>query len=240
MKWGNAQKNTVKKTNQILGKENNMNNTALKLVEPIEVGERAITYSATVSKLPAIKTADEYLWAGKLWKTGKDLLEEINEGYDSLIKKAHELHKDALAKKAKYFVPTEAGVRAVKKLMSDYDTEQERIRKAEEVRLAEIARQQEEERLLAEAELAEKSGNKEEAQAIIDAPVYVPPVVVPKSVPKMEGGPVYRTIWKFRIKNASLIPRQYLIPDEKAIGGVIRSSQGRITIPGIEAYEERV
>jgi hypothetical protein len=213
---------------------------AWKLVEPIEVGEKALTYSATVSKLPAIKTSDEYLWAGKLWKSGKDLLEEINEGYDSLIKKAHELHKDALAKKARYYNPAESAVKAVKKLMSDYDAEQEKIRKAEEDRLRKIAEDEEKERQLQAAVDAEQSGNKEEAEAIIEAPVYVPPVVVQKTTPKLSGGPVYRTIWKFRIKNAALIPREYMIPNETMIGGVIRNSKGVINIPGVEAYEERV
>ena len=135
--------------------------------------------------------------------------------------------------------------------------EEEERRRVELERL-EAERKAEEERILQAAQAAELAGEtdkagellesavnfgeavKQEAAAIQAEPVYVPPVVIPKSVPKMQGGPVYRTIWKFRIKDVSLIPRQYMIPDEKAIGGVVRSTQGKITIPGIEAYEERV
>jgi hypothetical protein len=217
-----------------------MGETALKIVEPEETGKKALTYSETIKGLQPIKTNDEYIFIGQLWKTGKALLEEINEGYDSLIKKAHELHKDALAKKAKYYIPTEIAVRDAKKLLSAYDAEQERIRKAEETRLAEIARKAEEDRILAEAIEAEKSGDKETAEAIIKEEVYVPPIVVPKTTPKMNGGPVYQERWFFEIVDASLIPRTYLIPDEVKIGGVVRSLKGQTNIPGIKAFSKRV
>jgi len=35
-----------------------------------------------------------------------------------------------------------------------------------------------------------------------------------------------------------LIPREYLIPDEVKIGGVVRATKGSIQIPGIEIYSE--
>jgi len=101
--------------------------------------------------------------------------------------------------------------------------EEERLRKIEEERIAaerkaaqerlEAERKAEEERLLAEAVAAEERGDQEtaeilteaaantsenlrqEAAAIAQEPVYVPPVVVPKAVPKMAGGPVYREVW---------------------------------------------
>ena len=135
--------------------------------------------------------------------------------------------------------------------------EEEARRKAEAERI-EAERKAEEERLMAAAQAAEAAGDKqtadalaeaaievteaakEEVAAVVSEPVTVAPVVLPKATPKLAGGPVYRTIWKFRIINVNLIPRQYMVPDEKAIGGVIRSSQGKISIPGVTAYEERV
>jgi len=36
-----------------------------------------------------------------------------------------------------------------------------------------------------------------------------------------------------------LIPREYLMPDEKKINGVARSGRGTILIPGVEIYSER-
>jgi hypothetical protein len=73
----------------------------------------------------------------------------------------------------------------------------------------------------------------------MEEPVYAPPVIVPKTVPKLNGGPVYRTITKFRIINEALIPRQYMMPDLVKIGGVVRALKNQTNVPGIEVYEER-
>lgn len=212
---------------------------ALKLVEPIEVEEKALSI---VDQAKAVKVVDSesYTAAGIFWKQIKDMMKEVADTFDPLIESAHKQHKLALEKKAKFYAPLEKAYKDVKKLMSDYDAEQERIRKAEEARLAEIARKEEEDRRLQEAISAEQSGNKEEADAIIETPVYVPPVVLQKTTPKLSGGPVYRTIWKFRIKNSAIIPREYMTPDEVKIGGVVRAMKSATNIPGIEVYEERV
>ncbi len=225
-----------------------MAEAALKLVETNEVEEKALSI---VDQAKAIKVTDSesYTVAGTFWKQIKDMMKEIADTFDPLIESAHKQHKLALEKKAKFYAPLEKAYKDVKHLMSDYDAEQEKIRKAEEARLAEIARKEEEERRLAEAIAIEEEAKRngatkeeaaQEAATIINEPVYVPPVVVPKSVPKMQGGPVYRTIWKFRIKNAALIPREYMTPDEVKIGGVVRAMKSATNIPGIEAYEERV
>jgi hypothetical protein len=219
---------------------------ALAVVLPVD--QKALTYSELIKTLPPIKTADEYIRVGDLWKEGRALLKEIDDGYDDLIKAAHKLHKDSVAKKAKYYNPVDGGVRAAKSLMSVWDAEQERIRLAEQRRLEEIARKSEEERLLNEAIAAEEDAKRngatkeeaaQEATNIINEPVYVAPVVIPKSVPKMAGGPVYRTIWKYRITDPAKLPRQFLIPDEVKIGQLVRALKKEHGIAGVEAYEER-
>jgi hypothetical protein len=212
---------------------------ALKLVETDDVETKALSI---VDQAKAVKVTDSqtYLSAGVFWKQIGEMISEVKDTFDPICDAAHRAHKAATTKRAKYLEPLETAYKSVKRLMSDYDAEQERIRKAEEARLQAIAQKEEEERCLQEAILAEQSGNKEEAEAIIETPVQAAPVVVPKSVPKMAGGPVYRTIWKFRIKNAALIPKEYLIPDDIKIGGVVRAMKSATSIPGIEAYEERV
>lgn len=135
--------------------------------------------------------------------------------------------------------------------------EEEARRRAEQERL-ETERKAEEDRLLAEAEAAEKRGDNETAELLTAAavetneqvkelaatmaaePVYVAPIIVPKTTPKMAGGPVYRTVTKFEVVNADLIPRQYMVPDMVKIGGVVRALKTCANIPGIKVYEERV
>ena len=124
-----------------------------------------------------------------------------------------------------------------KRKMMDFEDDQERKRQDEERRLQAEAKKKADDEALAAAEAAEKQGEHEAAAAIISDPVAVPVVVVPKQEIKAAGHS-RRMVPKFRIANASLIPRQYLKPDEVAIGGVIRALRGAANIPGVEYYEE--
>ena len=123
----------------------------------------------------------------------------------------------------------------IKPRIAQWSAEQEKIRLAEEKRLQEIARKEEEERQIDAAVHAEQSGNKEEAEQIIEAPVYVPPVVLAKTTPKVAGISLTKQ-WKYRIVDESKIPRQYMIPNESMIGSIVRNSKGVIIIPGVEIY----
>ena len=58
-------------------------------------------------------------------------------------------------------------------------------------------------------------------------------VVVEKSTPTVPR----RQVPKFEIEDASKLPRQYLVPNEVAIGGVIRSLRANHGIPGVRYYE---
>jgi hypothetical protein len=251
-----------------------MGETALKLVETEPVEQKALTI---VDQAKAVKvvTAEDYTAAGALWKQIGDMIKEVKDTFDPICDAAHKAHTAATQKRSKYLDPLTAAYKSVKGLMSAWDGEQTRIRKAEEARLEalrraeeekrrneelarlEAERKAEEERLLEAAMAAELAGDnttaealtlaavqttaeaKQEAAAIQAEPVYVAPVVLPKATPKLQGGPIYKTIWKYRITDPLMIPRQYLIPDEKTIGAVVRSSQGRVNIPGVQPYEER-
>lgn len=131
-----------------------------------------------------------------------------------------------------------------------------RERAAEEQRrLDEIRRQEEEARRAAEAAespvaafLAKQKVDqlqaqaKEQIQATTDAirevalaPAAVPGDFVPKAT---AAGVATRKLWKFEIVDASLIPREYLIPDEKKIGELARTLQGKAALPGVRFFDE--
>ena len=203
-----------------------------------EVETKALTISDQARAIK-IYDNDTYLAAGAFWQQVKATMKEVADTFDPLIEKCHQSHKEALAQKAKYFAPLEGAYKFVKSLMSTYDAEQERIRQAEQRRLEAEARKVEEERQFKAALEAEAAGDKEEAAALIETPAYVPPVVLEKTVPKMTGGPVYRTIWKFRITDISKIPAMYMVPDEVKIGQIVRALKKQANIPGVEPYEER-
>ncbi len=213
--------------------------------EPVE--EKAVSI---LDHARAVKVTDSatYTAAGTLWKSIGDMIKEVKDTFDPICEAAHQAHKKAVEKRAKFLDPLTAAQKSVKGLMSAYDYAQELIRKAAQRRLEEIARKQAEEQALLDAIAAEEEAKKsgatkeeaaQEAETIIEQPVYVAPVVIPKAVPKMQGGPVYRTIWKFSVTDSTKIPREYLCIDTMKIGQIVRALKGQTNIPGIKAYEER-
>jgi len=146
---------------------------------------------------------------------------------------------------------------AEQRRLEEIARKEEDERRRIELERLEAERKIEEARLLVAAEAAQAAGDKQQSEDMIAAaiaatetarqdaaavnaePVYVAPVVIPKTTPKLAGGPVYRTIWKFRITDAAKIPRQYLVPDEVKIGQIVRALKRESNIPGIEPYEER-
>lgn len=221
---------------------------ALKLVETNDVETKALSY-VSQAKAVTVVDSESYRMAGELWKAGREVMKAIDEGYDSIIANFHKGHKDAVAKKKSYYDPVESATRYLKSIMSEYDLMEERKRKAEQDRLEAIARKEEEERRILEAIAAEEAmkargATKEEVAqetaAILETPVTVAPVVIPKATPKLAGGPVFQKRWDFEVVNASLIPRQYLSVDLVKIRQVVTALKGQANIPGVKTFEKRV
>jgi len=178
---------------------------------------------------------------------------EVGAAFDPIVDAAHKAHKIAVAKRAEVLEPLTRAKRFLAGCIGGYDQEQERIRRVEEERLRREQREREaaeavrlrkeaEDRALAEAQWAVELGDRDLAEAILDAPVVVEapapvPVIVPSAVQRTQGVAA-RTTWKFRIENEALIPREYLMADEKKIGGIVRAMKGATRIPGVVAYEE--
>lgn len=203
-----------------------------------EVSSKALTVIEQANAV-VVKSSEDYTLAGRLWNEIKALKTEVDNAFKPIIFKANQAHKEALAQRDKIFKPLEVAGKLVKGAMERFDREQEAIRQAEERRLREEARKAEEERRLQEAIEAEQNGEVEIAEEIMQEEVYVPPVIVEKEVPKVEGV-VYRTVWKFRIRDINKVPREYLKIDEVKIGAVVRAMKQECKIPGIEVYSERV
>jgi hypothetical protein len=184
-----------------------------------------------------IKSNEDYARAGQLLITIKGIRKKIEDTFKPIKQKMDAAKKEVLDQEKAADAPLAKAEGIIKPRIAAWNAEQERIRKEEEDRLREIARKEEEERQLQEAILAEQSGNKAEAQAIIEAPVYIPPVVVPKTVQKLVGVSFTKQ-WKFRIVDESKIPRDFLKVDEVKIGGYVRSMKNAGNIPGVEIYSE--
>lgn len=203
-------------------------------MEAKEITERALTVPDQ-ARAAVIQSNDDYVKAGAILVVIKDLRKQIDSFFDPIIKKQYEAHKEAVAQKKRADAPLVEAEGIIKPRLAAWNAEQERLRKEEEERLQEIARKEEEERRLKEAILAEQFGDKEEAEAIINTPIQAPPVVAPKTVPKV-AGVSFTKQWKFRIKDPLKVPREYLAVDEVKIGQVVRALKDQTNIPGVEVF----
>lgn len=231
--------------------------TALKLVpETTEVETKALSL---VEQAGMVKIADpkSYEVAGFLWKTIGEVMKEVSDTFDPLIEAAHQNHKLALEKKAKFYAPLDKAKRDVKGLMSNYEQEMERIRLAEQRRLEEIARKAEEDRRIqeaieVEAEARANGATAQEAaqaaEAIIDEPVYTPPVVLPKETPKV-AGVFFRTIWSAEVVDIKALCRtvadgkistECVMGNMPVLNKMATALKQTMNIPGVRASSRRV
>lgn len=214
-----------------------------------KINEQSVTLVSQLKAFPAIQKPDEYILAGTLWKSGRDMMKAIDDGYDSIITSLHKTHKEAVAKKKSFYAPVEEGVKYVKSLMERFDRQEEEKRQAEQRRLQEIANKEAEERRLQEALEAEAAGETEEAEAILVEQVHVAPVIIPKEIPKVTGGPVFQTRWDMEVVDLKelvravangIVPINAILPNEIFLRQQAVSLKEAMNIPGVRAYSKRV
>lgn len=189
-----------------------------------------------------VKSNETEAFAVEYCKILKTAQKQVSETFDPMVEKAHQAHKEATTQRAKFLDPLKAEEKRIKDLIGNYRLELERQRKAEEDRIkAEQERllAEERKRLLEKAEQESKSGNEEKANdlAFQSATLELGGVAVVSKAVKQTGMAVPMT-WKARIVNEALIPRQFLIVNEKALNDFAKTSFGKTPIAGVEFYEE--
>lgn len=184
-----------------------------------------------------IKDVASYELAMKVMLEAKVRIKSVEDKLNPFKKKAYDAYKswptliDELTKDYK------AVERYLKKIAEEWSAAERRRIKEEEDRKREEQRQREEEERLAEAERAEKEGRHDDAEIILETPQYTPPVILEPEIPKVKGIS-YVTRWRYRISNKALIPKEYLVVDEKAIQKVVDALKDKCNIPGVEVYPE--
>lgn len=156
----------------------------------------------------------------------------------------------------------------IKQCLGIWQDEQEKIRQAKENELRKIAEEQERKekarlaaiaakeaekaaelrkraqeeqdkakkaKLKADAEAASaksKDALEEAAQVHVDVPVVV------SETPEVSGI-VSKTTWTYEIVDETLIPRTFLMVDEKKLSGVARATKGTLDVPGVRFFPEK-
>ena len=174
----------------------------------------------------------------------KALEKEINATFDPIIDATNKAHKESLAHKKKFSDPIKAARLVIDPKISAYLEHQEGLRREaeEKARRIEWERQQVERQAALKAFEAEAKGNAKEAKEIIEESltrnqIASPPPIIPEK-PKTEGISM-RDDWDFEVIDSTVIPREYLIPDEHLIRRVVKSMKDKTNIPGIRAYAKK-
>jgi hypothetical protein len=195
----------------------------------------------------------KYLEAGEFIKSLKSLEDEICEAYDPSIDLAHKTHKSLLAVKKKYLDPVVTAKTLVTKKCLEYrrienekrieaERQMQEQAKAEALRITERLREEERLAALANATANLASGNSDQPVEDLSiqsgTPEEVPvvaPIVRAEPIPEIQGLAV-RHDWDFVIEDASLVPEQYKIIDEKKIRGVVKALKDQASIPGVRVF----
>jgi hypothetical protein len=158
----------------------------LSMNETVEVEAKALALPEK-ARLIVVDSVEKRTVADNTVKDLDAMIKEVRGVFDPLADKANAAHKAITSKRGEILKPLEDAKTYLTSQVRGYDRKVKEAAEAEELRLNEIARQQEEERRIAEAEQAEKEGCFEEAQEIIEAPIYVAPVKVMVDLPKLDN-----------------------------------------------------
>lgn len=190
-----------------------------------------------------ITNNDQYQRAGEYLKSVKTKSKEIEKIRTSITQP---INASLSAINSFFKKPQEILQKAeikIKKSILDFQEKEERKRKVEEARLAEIARREEEKerkRLEQIAERAVNSGKIEKAEEILDIAesLHIPQQVAMPTFEAIKGVST-PTNWKWKLINIEDVPRKYLKLDETKITKMVIAIKDDFDIPGIKIYSEK-
>lgn len=124
-----------------------------------------------------------------------------------------------------------------KRAMLDYDREQQRIADEQRRQAEEQARRDREFQQQRAARLAEQ-GRREEAQQANEQAALVQAPVVQAATPQVSGIAM-REVWRFEVTDPALLPREFLIVDERKLRAHVELHKGATSIPGVRVFSEK-
>lgn len=176
----------------------------------------------------------------------KAIQKEIDAAFDPIISKALQAHKEAVGQKKKAEAPLKEAKMIIDPKISRYLAEQETVREQEEFRLAGVARKAEEEAKLAEAAAYEAAGDKDTADEIINEPIRIVSVVLPKA--NLNSGVTMRETWSAEIINlpdllkgviAGTVPLSAVEANMTFLNSQARNLKTGMTYPGVRAVSKK-
>lgn len=164
-----------------------------------------------------IKDEATFLQATAMLKECSSLIDKIDAVFSPHITAAKALAKSLKTDRDTHAKPAEDAKDALRKAIGEWQMKQQEK--------AQIAAEKATEKKIAKAEAK-------------GTPIEDIVPVAPKAVEKGELS--YRTLYKCRIVDASMIEREYLIPNEPLLNSIVRDSKGATCPKGCEVLKEMV
>jgi hypothetical protein len=207
-------------------------------VQPPDYSEQEQQGLVLVSEAEDLKVTDQATFdqAAEMLKTIKAYLAEVKKVTAPVVAATHAAWKAALAQQQGLAGKAEEAERILKygakgNAITPEPTSIAGYQKAEKAKAD--AAKAEMDRIQREAEAQARAQAKATGAPVQAVVVFTPP---PPQVPKA-AGVAFTPQWGFEITDAALIPREYLMVDEKKIGAVVRAMKAQTNIPGVKAIE---
>ena len=203
-------------------------------VEKLEEKTRESGLILAQSSSISITSSPDYQSAGDLLKTIKGKMDILNQQRISITKPLDEAKKKIMNL---FRVPLDYYGKAeitIKTAMMDYSRRIEREKKEKEQKIRE-----EQERRAKELERQAKKvkDGARSAELLRQADAERTTIIVPAiQIPKINGVKI-TTRWIYEITDLSLLPKEFMIPDDKKLSALARSTKKTFLIPGVKFLE---
>lgn len=175
-----------------------------------------------------------------------DVIKEIKRSRKRVVEffkdskeKAHATWKSIVAQEKRFTDQLDRFERSLKNKVTEYERIEEEKREAERQRLqakADEEARRERERLLKRAEKVKTPEKKE--MLMEQAETITAPSVQINEQEKTEGV-ASQKLWKARVTDEKLVPREWLIVNQKALDAYAKATKGAVKVPGVEFYYEK-
>jgi|GEM_PF-545683 len=201
----------------------------------------------------SIATVDDYHQAGEELKIIKAKSNDLEKLRKDITRPLDESKKNVMALFRPALEKLDQAEKLIKKQMLIFQQEQEHKRREQEELLrkqAEAEQRRREKLAERQAEKARERGDEERAQEILDNVPNIPLPSVQAEEIKSDGIST-RKVWKAKVTNFTALVQAcldnpewlgdgvgegYIIPNEKLLGEIARSTKGTVKIPGVDIY----
>lgn len=214
----------------------------MKTTTALELRKRVENLDQRIKAHAKIMTPQQYEIVGAIGIEANGVIKEATAFYKPEVEKLYSLWKDKTGERASIVDPAQTIKDLAGRLTAEWQREQERLRLEEQRRLEEEERKRAEAEALEEAVALEREGRHEEAEMLIEAPVYVAPVVVNSAVPKLYGVSKPRDNFQAEIFDLRAlakgvvegkVPIDAIQGNEQFLNAMARARKGTLDYPGV-------